>query len=156
MGARPPHAFRDGSPAVARLFPNPQPVELEYYRRTGIFPIMHTVVVKREIYERAPWVAVSLYQAFVEAKAIGHRRLTTANAVHCSLPWLLLQLEELQATMGDDPFPYGLEANRAVLETFLQYSLEQGLLERALTVDELFAPETRGTVSVVPRAVAYE
>jgi 4,5-dihydroxyphthalate decarboxylase len=156
MGARPPRAFREGAPGVARLFPNPQQVELDYYRRTGIFPIMHTVVVKREIYERAPWVAVSLYKAFVEAKAIGHQRLTLSNAVHCSLPWLLLQLEELQATMGSDPFPYGLDENRAVLETFLQYALEQGLLERALTVDELFAPETRGSVSVVTRSVAYD
>ncbi len=144
MGARPPRAFRDGAPSVARLFPNPQQVELDYYRRTGIFPIMHTVVVKREVYERAPWVAMSLYRAFVAAKAVGRQRLTLPNAVYCSMPWLLLQLEELEATMGSDPFPYGLEANRLVLETFLQYALEQGLLARALTVDELFAPETRG------------
>jgi 4,5-dihydroxyphthalate decarboxylase len=144
MGARPPSAFRQGHPAVARLFAHPQQVELDYYRRTGIFPIMHTVVVKREIYERAPWVAVSLYNAFVVAKAVGKQRLTLPNAVYCSMPWLLLQLEELEATMGSDPFPYGLDENRPVLETFLQYAREQGLLARALTVDDLFAPETRG------------
>ncbi len=144
IGARPPPSFRADSPNVARLFPNYQEVELDYYRRSRIFPIMHTVVIKREIYERAPWVAVSLYKAFVRAKAVGMRHLgfQFGGGLFCSLPWLWAHLEEVRAQMGSDPFPYGLEENRHVLETFLKYSYEQGMIGTRLTVDELFAPET--------------
>ncbi|MBI4493157.1 MAG: ABC transporter substrate-binding protein [Chloroflexi bacterium] len=146
MGAVPPRSFRTGSPNVRRLFPNPREVELDYYRRTGLFPIMHLVVVKREIYERAPWVAVSLCKAFARAKTAGMQWLSVAGALRCSLPWLPLELEEQRATMGDDVFPYGLEPNRAHLETFLRYSQEQGLIDQRPALEELFAPETHGEV----------
>jgi 4,5-dihydroxyphthalate decarboxylase len=142
MGASAPPSFLRGSPNVGRLFRQYRDAEIEYYRRTGIFPITHMVVIKREIYERAPWVAASLYKAFVEAKAVGRRRLRQYGHLYCALPWLRLHLEETDALMGDDPFVYGLEANRPLLETFLSYSLEQEMIDRPLTVDELFAPET--------------
>jgi 4,5-dihydroxyphthalate decarboxylase len=142
MGARPPRSFREGVPTVARLFPDPQAVELAYFRKTGIFPIMHTVVIKREIYERHPWVAVSLYEAFLRAQAVGWQRLHLANAIYCQMPWLLLQLEEQRALLGENIFTYTLETNRGVLATFLQYLWEDGLLERPLTPEELFVPET--------------
>ena len=148
MGARPPKSFLQGAPTVARLFPDPQPVELEHYRRTGIFPIMHTVVVKREIYEAHPWVAVSLYRAFLRAQQVGWQRLHLSNAIYAQMPWLLLQLAEQQALLGKNIFTYTLEENRAVLATFLQYLQEDGLLQRPLTPEDLFVPETHEAPSL--------
>ncbi|MEE9568701.1 MAG: ABC transporter substrate-binding protein [Candidatus Binatia bacterium] len=149
IGAIPPRSLQAGSPNVARLFPNYQEVELDYYRRSDIFPIMHTVVIKREIYEKAPWVAMSLYKAFARSKAAGLRRLQFGGAPFCTLPWLGMHLEELRAQMGSDPFAYGVEENRHVLETFLRYSHDQGMISNPLTVDELFAPETHHGVEPV-------
>ncbi len=146
MGANLPPSFQRGSPSVARLFPNYQQVEQDYFRRTGVFPIMHTVVVKRELYEQHPWVAVSLFQAFVKAKAAARQWLARHNAVYCMLPWLTEHVSACRELMGEDPFVYGLDANRPVLESFLQYNQEQGLLSRTLEVDELFAVETHDLV----------
>jgi 4,5-dihydroxyphthalate decarboxylase len=146
MGANLPPSFQRGSPNVARLFPNYEQVEQAYFRRTGLFPIMHTIVVKREIYEQHPWVAVSLFEAFVRAKAAARRLLARHGAVYCMLPWLTEHVTACHELMGEDPFVYGLQANRPLLENFLQYNQEQGLLSRAFTVDELFAIETRDAV----------
>src|SRR5712692_2313283 len=143
MGAGAPPSFMRGSPNVARLFPDYPQREREYYRRTGIFPIMHTLVVKRDIYDRAPWLAAALLKGFYQAKALGYRRLARHGTLYSALPWLRAHLEELSEVMGPDPFAYGLAANRKQLETFLQHMLEQGLIPRALTPDELFAPEAR-------------
>lgn len=148
MGSTMPASFRRGSPHVGRLFSNFREAEVDYYRRTGIFPIMHTVVIKREIYERAPWVAVSLYKAFERSKALAMRRLWNAETLYCALPWLAAHLEETEALMGRDPFVYGVEANRRVLEPFLQYCHEQCLVDRGLTAEELFAPETHRGVEL--------
>lgn len=148
IGAFPPRSFQNGSPKVARLFPNYHEVELAYYRRTGIFPIMHMVVIKREIYEESPWVAVSLTKAFMKAKAVGKSRLEYTASLFCSLPWLMLHLEETRAQMGEDLFPYGIEENRQELETLLEYSYEQGLVDQRLKLEELFAPETLGGVDL--------
>jgi 4,5-dihydroxyphthalate decarboxylase len=142
MGARPPRAFLEGAPTIAPLFPNAREVELEYYRRTGIYPIMHLVVIKREIYEAHPWVAVSMYKALLEAQRVGWQRLHLGNAIFAQMPWLHQQLAEQQALLGKNIFTYTLEENREVLATFLQYMQEDGLLERPLTVEELFVPET--------------
>jgi 4,5-dihydroxyphthalate decarboxylase len=143
MGASLPPSIQRGSPHVTRLFPDYQDVEQAYFRRSGIFPIMHMVVVKREIYEQHPWAAVSLFKAFVEAKAAAQRLLARHNAVYCMLPWLDVHLSACREVMGANPFVYGVEANRAVLEAFAQYNQEQGLIQRPLSVDELFAVETR-------------
>ncbi len=148
IGAFPPRSFQNGSPKVGRLFPNYHEVEMDYYRRTGIFPIMHMVVIKREIYEEAPWVAVSLAKAFMRAKAVGKRRLDFTASLFCSLPWLMLHLQEARELMGGDLFPYGIEENRKVLETLLEYSYEQGLVSQRLKLEELFAPETLGGVDL--------
>ena len=145
IASRPPRSFARGADSVARLFPDYQPVEVAYYRRTGIFPIMHMVVLKREVYERAPWIAQSLYKAFVQAKAAGAERLREIGPSFAGLPWLQKHLEETDALLGTDPYPYGLQPNRAVLATFLQYSREQGLLDRTIAVEDLFAPETHDT-----------
>jgi 4,5-dihydroxyphthalate decarboxylase len=146
MGANLAPSFKRGSPNVARLLPNYQEVEEAYFRRTGIFPIMHTVVVKREIYEQHPWVAASLFQAFVEAKAAAQELLARHGAVYSMLPWLTEHVNATREVMGPNPFVYGVEANRPLLETFLQYNQEQGLLSRPFSVDELFAPETHDAV----------
>jgi 4,5-dihydroxyphthalate decarboxylase len=104
---------------------------------------MHTVVIKTEVYERHPWVAMNLMQAFTAAKAVGQDRLRYTGALFASLPWLGDHLDDLDAlTGGADLVPYGVEPNRAVLEKFLSDSHSQGLIERPLSVDELFAPET--------------
>ena len=144
IGATPPPSFRNHSPNVRRLFPKFKEVELAYFKRTGIFPIMHMVVLKRDVYEKNPWVAASLYKAFVRAKLQGkrHMEFQYGGGLFCSLPWLWSHLEETHEQMGSDPFAYGLEENRAVLEAFLRYSYRQGMISKALTVNELFAPET--------------
>jgi 4,5-dihydroxyphthalate decarboxylase len=144
IGATPPDSFRARAPNVARLFPNYKDIELDYFKRTGIFPIMHMVVVKRESYAKAPWIAASLYKAFVRAKLQGMRHMDFryGGGLFCSLPWLWSHLEEVRDEMGPDPFLYGLEENRLVLETFLSYSYTQGMISKELKVQDLFAPET--------------
>ena len=143
MAAGEPRSFRQGSPNVARLFPDHRAVEAEYYRRTGIFPIMHTVVIKRDIYERAPWVARSLYDAFEKSKAAAMRRFHGWGPIPFMLPWFEAHVEETEALMGADPFVYGLEPNRKQLEMFLEYELEQGMIDEPIAVNDLFAIETR-------------
>jgi 4,5-dihydroxyphthalate decarboxylase len=140
MGPRPPHGFP--GPRVRRLFPDFRTVEIDYFKRTGVFPIMHTVVVRRELLDREPWVARSLYDAFHEAKARAMALLHEAVVLAVTLPWLIAEVESTTALMGQDYWPYGVEPNRRALETLIRYSCEQGLAERAVAVEELFAPST--------------
>jgi 4,5-dihydroxyphthalate decarboxylase len=138
-----PDCFGAPGSAVRRLIPDYVEAEKAYYRETRIFPIMHTIVIKREIYERHPWVAVNLVEAFHEAKRVGRSRLEYPAALYSSLPWLIQHLEEMDGLAdGTDLWAYGLEPNRHVLERFLTYSLEQGLIDRPLELGELFAAET--------------
>jgi 4,5-dihydroxyphthalate decarboxylase len=138
-----PRSFQQGSPNVARLFPNFRKVEEDYFRRTQLFPIMHVVVVRREIYEANRWVAQALYKAFLEAKKIAIRRLTTYPPLHATLPWLTDHIEHTKSVLGADYWPYGLEENRHALETAAKYAFEQGLLAHEIDrIDELFAKET--------------
>lgn len=128
-----------------RLFPNFEAVERDYHRKTGIFPIMHTLVIRREIYRQYPWVAQSLYQAFKEAKKLAYDHYETmarSGFRTMMMPWLAAHYEENRALLGDDPWPYGLEPNRKALEAFLRYHHEQGLSKRRLAPEDLFAPET--------------
>jgi 4,5-dihydroxyphthalate decarboxylase len=129
------------SPRIARLIPNSREVEAAYFRRTGIFPIMHTVVLRRPIYEANPWAAASLANALQRAKEIAAERLRRDSSGVRSLPWGETDLEELDDLFGGDAYPYGVAANRATLEAALDYSYEQGLSERRLALDDLFAPE---------------
>jgi 4,5-dihydroxyphthalate decarboxylase len=137
--ARAPSTFPE---KAHRLFPNYAEVEKEYYRRTKLFPIMHTVVIRRDVYAKNPWAAQSLYKAFTEAKAKAYALYDQTAALPAMLPWLVSHLEEIRKEMGDDWWPYGLEPNRKALETFLRYHHEQGLSRRRLAPEELFAPET--------------
>jgi len=140
--ARSPSTFHKEPDKVKRLFPNYVEVEKDYYRRTKIFPTMHTVVIRRDVYAKNPWVAQSLYKAFAEAKAKAYRLYDQTAALPAMVPWLVAELEEARREMGEDWWPYGLEPNRKVLETFLRYHHEQGLSQRRFAPDELFARET--------------
>lgn len=139
--ARAPSSF-GRSDKVRRLFPDYQTVEQEYYRRTKIFPIMHVVAIRRELYEQHPWVAQSLYKAFLLAQRETYADLHEMGALKTMLPWLVKHVEDTEQIMGRDFWPYGLEPNLHVLSTFLRYHHEQGLSKRRLEPKELFAPET--------------
>ena len=140
--ARMPSTFRTGQGRVRRLFEDYKAVEQQYFRDTGIFPIMHTVVIRREVYEQNRWVAQALFKAFVEAQRRTYDDLDVTAALKSMLPWLTAHVEEARALMGDDYWSYGFARNRATLATFLRYHHEQGLSPRLLPPEELFAPET--------------
>ena len=143
--ARQPAPFAAGSDAVRRLFPDYRSVEEDYLRRTGFYPIMHTVVVGREIYEANRGVALAYLEAFEEAKRRGRARLRDLDTLAVMHPWIAAELDELKepfARFGGDPFAYGIEPNRHVLEALLVFSHEQGLSDRLIGIDEIFAPET--------------
>ncbi len=148
--ARAPRSFDPAEPdrVVRRLFADPKATEQEYFRATGIFPIMHTVVIRRELYEANRWVARSLFDAFSLAKARMYPELLEVTALKHSLPWGVNEAEETIALMGSDFWPYGIEPNRVTLETFLRYSHAQGLARKLLAPEDLFAPETAGGVLV--------
>lgn len=139
---RVPSPFAAGDPRVRRVFPDVVASEKEYYTATGIFPIMHVVVVRRDVYDRHPWVAQSLYKALLAAKDEAYANLYDTSALRFVLPWLIPQLEEARALMGEDYWSYGLDGNRETLNTFLRYHHEQGLSRRLWTPEELFAPES--------------
>ncbi len=140
--ARIPSTFHSRPGTIRRLFDNYVDVEREYFRRTRIFPIMHTVVIRRDVYRAHPWIAQSLFKAFVRAKQKVYDNLYTTSALTTMLPWQIAHVEELRREMGDDWWSYGLAPNRHVLDTFLRYHHEQGLSARRLQPEELFAPET--------------
>jgi hypothetical protein len=139
-----PPSLMKGSKNVARLFPDYESVERDWFRRTRVFPIMHTVVIRRDLYEQNRWIAKSLMQAFEAAKkrALEHYRFTeTFMGAPFMTPWLPSLLEKNRALMGVDPWAYGVEANRKTLETYLRYHADQGLSKRQWKLEELFAPE---------------
>ncbi len=140
--ARAPSTFTRGSGQVRRLFPDYAAVERAYYLKTKIFPIMHTVVIRREVYEQNRWVAQSLYKALAAAQKEVYEDLHETAALKFMLPWLLPHVEETEKLMGRNFWPYGLQDNEHTLSTFLRYSFEQGLSKRQLAPKELFAPES--------------
>ncbi|MBI4493738.1 MAG: ABC transporter substrate-binding protein [Chloroflexi bacterium] len=141
ISTRLPQGFKDGSPRIRRLFPNVREVEQDYYRRTQIFPIMHVIAIRREIYERNRWVAESLTRAFQAAKEHYYRKARTVDAPVGMPPWLHLEFEEEWKFFGGDPNPYGVPASLPTLEAATLYSYEQGLSARKVAVEELFVPE---------------
>jgi len=126
-------------PDVVRLFPDFPAVELDYYKRTGIFPIMHLVVVRREIHEAHPFIAKSLYDAFEAAKAKAIARLRSrSGTLPFMLPWYKAEVETFFGAFGDDPWPYGIEPNRTTLEAFLAYLTEQDMIKAPVPIEDLF------------------
>ena len=151
----PPAFVRPGG-TVRRLFDKYEEVERAYYRKTGIFPIMHTVVIRRDLYRRHPWIAQSLYQALKEAKDRA-LQVVRGEVRHMHrldmVPWMTAHHEENRALFGDDPWPYGLEPNRKTLAAFLRYHHEQGLSRRLFAPEDLFASETLTEYFPYPAAV---
>ncbi len=147
ISARPPASFTDGSGRAKRLIPDFPAVELAWWRETGIFPIMHVVVLRRDAYEEARWIARGLLDAFTEAKERSLAALADSAFSHAPLPWIPHQLAEI--TRGEDEWwPYGVEPNRVTLAAFLRYCREQGVAPAELEVDDLFAPETLTNVLI--------
>lgn len=139
VSAEPPRSFiaRRG---VRRLLADPRPAELEYYRATGVFPIMHVVAVRDALLAVHPWLAERLAAAFTEAKRRSIERIVDSGLPRLPLPFATLYAEESARTFGEDPWPYGIEDNRPTLEAFLGYAHEQGVTSRPLAVEDLFAP----------------
>jgi 4,5-dihydroxyphthalate decarboxylase len=146
--ARIPSTFETRPGTVTRLFENYVEVERAYYRKTRIFPIMHTVAIRRDVYRANPWIAQTLTKAFVEAKRKVYENLYTTSALTTMLPWQIAQVEDVRRELGDDWWPYGFQSNRHVLDAFLRYHHEQGLSKRRLQPEELFAPETLETFKI--------
>ncbi len=135
--------FLAGDRRVARLFPHPKAEEMAYYRRTGIFPIMHVLGLRQELAEQHPWLAISLFRAFNESKAVAMKRMTNPRIV--PLAWYRAAWEEQEAVLGPDPWEYGLtEKNRKNLETLASYSHEQGLIKKKPTLERLFLNVDQG------------
>ena len=144
VSPRAPSSFKPGGPRgnVRRLFEDYSTIERDYYQRTKIFPIMHVVAIKREVYEKYPWVAQSVYKGLAASQKVTYEDLHETAALKVMLPWLIKHVEETESVMGKDFWPYGLQPNIKTLSTFLRYSYEQGLAKRLLEPKDLFAPET--------------
>jgi 4,5-dihydroxyphthalate decarboxylase len=139
LGSGLPDALRT-DPDVRRLFPDFHALELDYYRRTRIFPIMHLVAIRRDVYEKHPFIATSFYKAMTEAKDLALAKMRNVGTLRYMLPGMLDELDEIDDTFGGDPWPYGVEANRATLEALVRYMAEQSLIAAPIPLEELFVP----------------
>jgi 4,5-dihydroxyphthalate decarboxylase len=140
MSARRPSCFVSRHPKVRRLFPDYRTAERDYFGRTGIFPIMHALGVRRETYEKNRWLPASLYKAFAQAKRIADAEFAETTALKIGLPWVTAEYEATTDLMGEDFWSYGLNAaNRKTLSAMARYSYEQGLAVRLVAVEEMFA-----------------
>ncbi len=135
LSARPPRGFDSG---IRRLFPDYEAVEEAYFKKTGVFPIMHVIVIKTDVLERHPWLAMNLYKAFEEAKRRSIARLSDITASHAPFAWLAPYTERMKRLFGEDFWPYGLEKNRTTLQAFVDFAYEQGVCHRRLKLEELF------------------
>jgi len=140
--ARGPSSFLKGEPHIRRLFADTRKAEQAYYKKTGLFPIMHLVGIRKELAAKYPWLATSVYKAFCEAKELAMIDLRDVNALMVTLPWLEAETNETSAIMGRDFWKYGIDENRPEIEALTQYIYEQGLADRKVKVEELFHPST--------------
>jgi 4,5-dihydroxyphthalate decarboxylase len=141
IAPHPPSGFLDKSGQIVRLFSDPRAIEDDYYRRTGIFPIMHVVVLRADVHAEHPWVAMNLFKALQQAKDRSIDRVVDDNASRFPVPWGSTNAQQLQAEFGADLWPYGIEANRTTLEAFLGFAHEQGVSRHLFQPEDLFAPE---------------
>ena len=148
ISARVPNAFAQGGGKIARLYPDYRKDEMAYHAATGIYPIMHVIALRRVVFERYPWVAMNLLKAFDDAKARSVERIRDLTASRLPVPWAAAIAAEFSKNFGDDPFPYGLEANRKTLEAFCRFAHAQGVTGTRLTPDDLFPKEVRASVRV--------
>lgn len=150
INAQPPKLFLDGDPRIRRLFPDYRAAEERYFEETGIFPIMHTVVIRRTVFERYPWVAMNLLKAFDAAKDNSIARALDMSVPGFPVPWQYEYTERISRKLfgAGNYWPYGIEPNRRTLETFLLYCHQQGVTSRQLTVEELFPREVQSEFRV--------
>jgi 4,5-dihydroxyphthalate decarboxylase len=141
ISAREPDGFLAQNPRIVRLFPHYRSVEEAYYAQTGIFPIMHVVVVKNETLNTYPWIAMNLFRAFDEAKNNSLRRLSSIVNSRVAIPWSHEAYDHARETMGGNFWPYGIDPNRRTLDAFLQFCKEQGVTQKKVAIDELFPRE---------------
>jgi 4,5-dihydroxyphthalate decarboxylase len=137
-----PTAYHEGNPIVARLFADSRKVEQDYFTRTGIFPIMHTIAVRNDLIDANSWLPKAVFDAYSQAKQLAYDTLRTTAMYFTSLPWIAQEAEETRRLMGGNYWPYGIESSRSTIEAILQYAHEQRLAKRKLTIDELFHPST--------------
>ena len=151
--ARPPKCFLDRNPAVRRLFPDYRDEEQRYFQRTGIFPIMHIIAIRRDVYQANRWIARNLFDAFEQSKRAAMRRLAGIQTSYLPTAWGPESLDAVHKVLfaNGDPWPYGLEPNRATLEPFLVFGHEQGLFKRKLVAEELFPEELALQISHLTR-----
>lgn len=142
IAMRAPRSFKDGAPHIGRLFPDYQSVEADYFKRTGIFPIMHVIGVRRSLSLDHPWLANSLYNAFVRAKDLAIANIEKIAALPITFPWMGPWLDETRRCLGADYWPYGVIENRKALEAMVHYAHRHGTADRLLALNELFAPST--------------
>jgi 4,5-dihydroxyphthalate decarboxylase len=136
--ARGPSSFLRGEPHIKRLFSDSRAAEQAYYKKTGMFPIMHLIGIKKELVAQYPWLPSSVYKAFCEAKALAMIDLLDVNALMVTHPWLIPETEETMALMGKDFWSYGIHENMKEITALSQYLYEQGLMDRKVAVEELF------------------
>jgi 4,5-dihydroxyphthalate decarboxylase len=146
LSAHAPNCFENGHPNVMRLFEDYMAVEADYYRETGIFPIMHVVALKSALIEARPWIAMSLLKAFEEAKRRSVARALEVTAPRFPIPWCFEYARRAQELFGDDHWPYGVDGNRTTLEAFLHYAYEQGVCHRRLAPEDLFPKQVMSRV----------
>ncbi len=139
LGTSLPEEIRT-NPDVARLFPNYVELDKDLYKRKGIYPIMHLVAIKKSVYERYPFIATSLYDAFVKSKEIALEKLFNLRAVRYMTPFLMREIDDIWEVFNGDPWPYGVEPNRRTLEALIQYQQDLGLIDKPVKVDDLFVP----------------
>ncbi len=147
MSARAPSCFHTND-HVDRLFPDYRRAEEAYFAKTGLFPIMHLVGIRKSLYEKHPWLAVNVLKAYMEAKAICYRRQAQVGHLHTTLPWPVDAFEDAKKLMGDDFWRYGVDENAREIEAMTRYSFDQGLTSRKLTAADLFAPSTTALLKV--------
>jgi len=146
--ARAPIAFAQPDGPIVRLFPNYRAEEERLFRQTGVFPIMHLLTIRRTVFEQYPWVAMNLFKAFAESKRRCFERLRDFTCARAPLPWIAAMVEEIVAAHGEDPYPYGIDANLPTIEAFCRHAHEQGITQRRLAPEDLFPPEVRATARV--------
>jgi 4,5-dihydroxyphthalate decarboxylase len=135
-----PRAYIEGHPKVGRLFPDYRSVERAYFSKTGIFPIMHAVAIKKSLVKNHPWLIEAVFKAYSQSKQMAYDYMAKAAWLRDSLPWFGQEFDETRALMGDNYYSYGIKPNRKTLEALFRYSHQQGLCSGELTIEELFEP----------------
>jgi 4,5-dihydroxyphthalate decarboxylase len=139
IGTGVPEAY-GRNPDIVRLYPDYRAAEMEYYRRTNIFPIMHTVVIRRDVHDKNPEIAKNLFQAFNAAKNLQLSKMKYRGTLRYMLPWMHAEIDDIEQVFGGDPWPYGIEPNRPTLDALVRFLVEQGVIAKAPKVDDLFVP----------------